>query len=165
MNDLKKCGPTHDLPFAYGPPAPVGDWLVPENERGTRCELTGDICLVDNQFYIVGSLELPLIGSQVIFSWDVWVSLSFENMKRTQELWESESRVDESPYFGWLSSALPCYPETVGLKTNVHTREVGRRPFIKLEATNHPLAVEQRNGITIERVKRIAEMVIHPQRL
>ena len=96
-----------------------------------------------------------------MFSWDVWVSLSDENMKRTQELWESKRRVDEPPYFGWLSSSLPGYAETVGLKTHVHTRKVGCRPFIELEPTEHPLAIEQRDGITIERVKQIAEMINH----
>jgi len=50
---------------------------------------------------------------------------------------------------------------TVALKTLVHTREVGRRPFIELEATDHPLAVEQRSGISIERVQEIAEAVLH----
>jgi Uncharacterized protein conserved in bacteria (DUF2199) len=49
----------------------------------------------------------------------------------------------------------------VNLKTHVHTREVGRRPFIELEPTDHPLAVEQRDGITWERVQEIAEQVLH----
>jgi len=28
-----ECGRSHELPFAYGSPAPVGYLLVPENER------------------------------------------------------------------------------------------------------------------------------------
>src|SRR5579862_5479566 len=40
-------------------------------------------------------------------------------------------------------------------------REVGRRPRIELEPTDHPLAVEQRNGITWERVQQIAGLVLH----
>jgi hypothetical protein len=43
----------------------------------------------------------------------------------------------------------------------VHTREVGQRPRIELEPTDHPLAVEQRQGITRERVQEIAEIVLH----
>lgn len=30
-------------------------------------------------------------------------------------------------------------------------------PYIELEPTEHPLAMEQREGITMERVKQIAE--------
>jgi hypothetical protein len=58
---------------------------------------------------------------------------------------------------------LPGYPDTVNLKTMVHSREVGRRPFIELEPTDHPLAVEQRQGITWARVQEIAELVLHGQ--
>lgn len=40
----------------------------------------------------------------------------------------------------------------------------GPRPFIELEPTDHPLAVEQRTGITQDRVREIAEAVLHPSR-
>lgn len=70
-------------------------------------------------------------------------------------------RESEPPFFGWLSTALPLYPETLHLKTHVHTRLVGQRPFIELEPTDHPLAVEQRDGITMERVREIAEALLH----
>jgi hypothetical protein len=67
-----------------------------------------------------------------------------------------EGREQElEPMFGWLSTSIPCYPETINLKTMVHTRSVGVRPYIELEPTEHqhPLAIEQREGIAIERVK------------
>ena len=32
-------------------------------------------------------------------------------------------------------------------------------PYVELEPTEHPLAIEQRNGITLERVKEIEEMI------
>lgn len=71
-------------------------------------------------------------------------------------------REDEKPYFGWLTTELPFYsPGTTNLKTNAHTRPVGQRPFIELEPTDHPLAVEQRTGITLDRVREIAETVLH----
>lgn len=47
------------------------------------------------------------------------------------------------------------------LKARVHTRPVGKRPYIELEQTDHPLAIEQRDGITMQRVREIAEMVLH----
>ncbi|MGQ0416884.1 DUF2199 domain-containing protein, partial [Bacillus sp. HC-TM] len=36
---------------------------------------------------------------------------------------------------------------------------VGTAPYVELEPTEHPLAIEQRNGITLERVKEIQEMI------
>ncbi|MGW1264432.1 DUF2199 domain-containing protein [Streptomyces drozdowiczii] len=35
---------------------------------------------------------------------------------------------------------------TLNLKTRVHTRPVGDRPFVELEPTDHPLAIEQRTA-------------------
>lgn len=64
--------------------------------------------------------------------------------------------------FGWLSTALPIYPlETLSLPTLVHTRPVGLRPLVELEPSDHPLAIEQRNGITRARVQELAEAILH----
>jgi hypothetical protein len=157
------CGQQHDgLPLHYGVAAPALYFMIPESEREQRCKLTSDVCMVDEQhWFIVGNLEIPIIGAKERFSWDVWVSLSEQNMKRVRQLWETPGREAEPPYFGWLCTLLPGYPETLHLKTMVHTRAVGKRPFVELEATDHPLAVEQRDGITWDRVKEIAELVLH----
>ncbi|MGG0791910.1 DUF2199 domain-containing protein [Peribacillus simplex] len=39
----------------------------------------------------------------------------------------------------------------------VHTRPIGLRPSIELEPTNHPLSLEQREGLGFKRIKQIAE--------
>src|SRR5262249_15789553 len=96
------------------------------------------------------------------FAWGVWVSLKKENYLRAVSLWTTKGREVEPPYFGWLNNMISIYdPPTINLKTNVHTRAVGLRPFVELEPTNHPLAIEQRNGITVERVREIAEWLLH----
>jgi hypothetical protein len=148
----------------YGAAAPALWFMIPEAEREQRCVLSSDQCIIDDKhFFIVGNLEIPVAGLDEPFSWDVWVSLSDTNFARACELWQKERRESEPPYFGWLSTALPCYPNTLNLKTRVHTREVGRRPWVELEPTDHPLAVEQREGITLARVQEIAEAVLHGQ--
>jgi hypothetical protein len=158
-----RCGEVHDqLPLHYGFHAPASWYAVPEGERSQRCLLSSDQCIIDNEFFfVVGNLELPVVESGERFSWDVWVSLSGRNFARACELWERPGRESEPPYFGWLNSSIPGYPEASGLKTLVHTRAVGVRPRIELEPTDHPLAVEQREGITWERVQEIAEIVLH----
>ena len=159
----RRCGESHDeLPLHYGFHAPAYWYGVPEAERARRCLQSSDQCVIDDEhFFVVGNLELPVIGSEERFSWDVWVSLSARNFARACEVWESPGRESEPPCFGWLSSSVPGYPETLSLKTMVHTRPVGVRPRIELEPTDHPLAVEQREGITWERVREIAETVLH----
>lgn len=161
----RACGEHHaELPLHYGAAAPAHYHLVPEAERETRALLSSDQCVIDGEhFYIVGNLELPVLGHDELFSWDVWVSLSRDNFRRAYELWETPGREAEPAYFGWLSTDLPGYPQTLLLKTHVHTRAVGRRPRVELEPTDHPLAVEQRTGITWDRVREIAELVLHPR--
>jgi hypothetical protein len=161
----RTCGEHHDeLPLHYGFHAPASWYGVPEAERGRRCILSSDQCVIDDEFlFLVGNLELPVVGTEELFSWDVWVSISAVNFVRTCELWERPERVSEPPYFGWLHSSVPGYPETLSLKTLVHTRPVGIRPRIELEPTGHPLAVEQREGITWGRVQEIAEIALHEE--
>jgi hypothetical protein len=151
-----------DLPMHYGAHAPVLWYTIPEAERDTRALLSSDQCVIDDEHYfIVGNVEIPVIGSDEHFSWDIWVSLSEKNFARATELWNEKGRETEPAWFGWFSTSLPCYPDTLNLKTMVHTRDVGRRPFIELEPTDHPLAVEQREGITLARVQEIAETILH----
>ena len=91
----------------------------------------------------------------------MWSSLSEENFVRALDLWHAESRVKEPPYSGGLATRLPVYPETLELKVRIHSREVGKRPRIELEPTDHPLAIEQRDGITLARVREIAQALLH----
>lgn len=72
------------------------------------------------------------------------------------------TRRTERGWFGWLCSALPCYPDTFELKTYVHLQRVPLRPLVELEPTGHPLAVDQREGITEQRARQIVEAVLHP---
>ncbi|WP_455357523.1 DUF2199 domain-containing protein [Streptomyces sp. SYSU K217416] len=126
------------------------------------CLLSSDQCVVRGQHYFVkGLIEIPVIDSDEVFSWGVWVSLSRENFSRAADLWDRPDREAEQPYFGWLTTDLPVYsPTTLNLKTHVHTRPVGERPYVELEPTDHPLAVEQRTGITLDRVREIAAAVL-----
>ncbi|MDQ0798312.1 hypothetical protein QFZ58_006800 [Streptomyces sp. B1I3] len=156
------CGTHHpELPMNYTAEAPAV-WESAFADADD-CLLSSDQCVIRAQHYFVkGLIEIPVIDSDEVFSWGVWVSLSRENFSRAADLWESPSRESEKPYFGWLTTDLPVYPATtLNLKTYVHTRPVGERPFVELEPTDHPLAVEQRTGITLDRVREIAAAVLH----
>jgi hypothetical protein len=157
------CGKYHsELPMEFGVDAPFLYYNIPQEELESRCNLDSDLCSIDEQhFFIRGCLEIPVLDGNGPFAWGVWVSLSKENFKRTIELWEIDGREKELPYFGWLSTCVPLYANTLNLKTHVHTRVLGIRPFIELEPTDHPLVIEQRKGITMARVKEIAEALLH----
>jgi len=155
------CGTFHtELPLSYGASAPDLWETLSENERAERGKLTPDLCVIDQaSFFVRGHLEIPIQRTDELFIYSVWVSLSKTNFARARALWNDAARTEEPPYFGWFSTSLPGYPETLNLKTLVHTRAVGLVPWIELEPTDHPLAVEQRTGITWERIREIAELL------
>ena len=159
----RSCGEWHEeLPFSYHAEAPA-QWS-PALAGDDSSELNEELCVIrDEAFFIHALIRLPVVDADNDFAWGVWVSLSEENFGRTVELWEQEGREREPPMFGWLSTALPTYePSTLSLKTMIHTQPVGIRPHVELEATDHPLAIEQREGITVARVQELAERLLHP---
>ena len=161
--DCGTCAQRHPgPPLGYGLAAPA--YWVPELAAGELNVLEQEICVIkDVGFFVHGLVEIPIRDSDDTFTWGVWVSLSKDNFFRATERWDTPGRESEPPYFGWLSSEIGVYPEpTLNLKTNLHTRPVGQRPLIELEPTGHPLAVEQREGITMARVREIAQSTIHP---
>ncbi len=84
-----------------------------------------------------------------------------ENFFIWQDNYEVKKRSGIGPFFGWLSTSLPMYPPTLNMKTMVHIRDDGIRPYIELEKTDHPLALEQAEGISMERVQEIVHEIEH----
>jgi hypothetical protein len=147
----------------YGADAPLFYYSIPAEEREARCSLGTDDCVVDEKlFFVQGCLEIPVHGETESFSWGVWVSLSEDSFIQFIDSFDESSRSHIGPFFGWLSAELPLYPSTENLKTRVHLRDNGIRPYIELEPTEHPLALEQRNGIPVSRVAEIHAHFEHP---
>jgi hypothetical protein len=156
------CGEIHRGIPTFGTDSPLRYRLIPEAEREARCSLGTDECVIDEkEFYIRGCLEIPVIGESDPFVWGAWVSLSFESFLQWLKYFGKEKRSHIGPFFGWLNTRLPTYPDTANLKANVRLRDDLLRPLIELEPTDHPLAVEQRNGITAERVAEIYAEAMH----
>lgn len=100
-------------------------------------------------------------GADEPLIWGVWVSLSEMSFKGWLKVFEQEYRSHVGPLFGWLNAGLKPYPDTANLESRVHLRNHGLRPIIELEPTDHPLALEQRNGISVHRVAEIYAIMIH----
>src|SRR5215475_11341589 len=84
-----------------------------------------------------------------------------KNLERMSELWDSPGRESGPSYFGWLSTMIPAYPETLNFKAQVHAREVGVPPPLGLEETDHLRSIEQHRGISEERIRQTAEALMH----
>jgi hypothetical protein len=104
-----------------------------------------------------GLLVLPVHDAESDFTWGVWVEVSAGSFERMSELWETPNREREPPYPGWLANALPAYERsTLGMLARMKTRPVGQAPLVQVSADDHPLSVEQHQGITLARVEAIA---------
>jgi hypothetical protein len=132
---------------------------VPEDERAERTTFTPDRCTVrdeDGEHYFVrGVIFIPIVGQSEPFGLGVWVSQSKANYERYAK------NEEMTPTFGWLVNRIAHYEEdTFLLKTRVHFRVGNQRPTIELEPTDHPLAVDQRTGITLARAWEIVHRYI-----
>ncbi|MDA0184832.1 DUF2199 domain-containing protein [Solirubrobacter phytolaccae] len=137
---------------------PPPDAWTPDLEDDPESELEADRCVVRGQeFFIRGVVRLPVLDGDDDLDLRVWVSVGADDFERAVDLWDVPGRETEPPYFGWLTTELPAYTRsTLHLKTRVLTRPPGVPSLIVLEPSDHPLAVEQREGITEARAEAIA---------
>jgi hypothetical protein len=156
------CDEIHVGMPSFGWDKPLSYFSIPEDQCEQRCRVSTDDCIIDGSSYFVrGCLEIPVHGEAEVFSWGVWISLSEESYKKWLAVYDEPKRSHVGPFFGWLNAPIPSYPDTINLKTMLHLRDDGIRPYIELEATDHPLAVEQRDGITVARVAELYALMMH----
>lgn len=140
-------------------PAVVHD--LPAAQRKQRVLMSSDQCVIDEEhFFVLGNLDIPIVGHDETLRFTVWSSLSKKNFLRASELWETPGREAEPAYFGWLSSQLPFYPDTRNLKLDVHTSRVGIRPRLVLHPADHELCRDQAEGIAWDRALKISNEVM-----
>jgi len=159
------CGKWHDtLPLSYSVKAPLAATRVQIYELEQRVVITADQCVIDGRdFYLRGRIPVPVIGLDEPFIWGVWAEVSPKNFIRTNDLWNVVGRETEPAFPGWLDTELFLFGNTVNLEVSVQTQIVGRRPHFTAVDQDHPLGLEQRAGITMQRVVEIAERITHKQ--
>jgi len=91
------------------------------------------------------------VNPKPVFSWGVWVEVSQQFFNTYIASWHKEGREKDLPIEGKLANNLPPYPNTIGMKVVIHLREPGKRPWIEVKQTEHPLFSEQKSGISPKR--------------
>ena len=158
-----ECGAEHDdLPFDWSYDAPTY-WDGP---RDGLDMLTSDLCVWtddggDRAFFIRGLLPIPVVDADQVFNYGAWSSLSEASFARILELWDDPRRVEEPPYFGYLSNAIADFPDSLNLRLDVVTAELDVRPRFILHDADHPLVRAQREGVTTDLVREIAHRHLH----
>lgn len=159
------CLEDHDLSqISFGADAPEQWYLLTDPERESS-ELDQEQCIIETaegcHFFIRACLEIPVRGTDQHFVWGVWCSLSEASFDEMSEYWENPDRIKMGPYFGWLCTRIPGYPDTMFMKTSVHQRGLGERPIVKLEESDHILSQHQWKGIEENELKNIVMPLLH----
>jgi len=170
-----ECGERHSGAPSFSERYPTYFFDVPENERGSRIKFDSDLCVIqpehgsdDEPIYCIRTiLEIPILDSDSVFTWGVWVSQSKDSFEQYVTSYET----DQSEYvsFGWLAVTMApyCRPEQSEalehLECDVSWGGIDQRPKIQLLENDHPLFFDQKDGITKQRAAEIAQVVMHPK--
>jgi len=153
-----------DLPISYAADFPDSYAWLKEEERNLRALIGSDQCVIDNEKYFIrGLVELPITGRHERFLWGVWASVGKEAFDEINEHWQNPGREKLiGPYKGRLNNGLSPYATTtLNLKCSIRIQPVGSRPLFFIDEPEHPLAIEQRLGISLERVQQLASALMH----
>jgi len=150
------CGKSHEglpLDIAFGKP---GAYLALTPRQRKTSVLTEDICTIGKKrFFIRGCLTVPIIDTAGVFVWGLWAEVTAQIFDRYQQL----SKVDgtkELPAFGALSVEREQLLRGIDqLPVMIRFNEAGKRPTLVLEASNHWLFRDQRNGVTLHRLHQM----------
>ncbi|RYE85599.1 MAG: DUF2199 domain-containing protein [Myxococcales bacterium] len=159
------CDEEHDVSQmepAFGEPDQLT--RLSPHERAAQVTELGDFRIWrqdgEEHFFVRCVLEVPRTDNGSDFAFGVWSSLSASSFEAAARLYSSDKA--GGPFFGWLTNRIPGYPDTCGLALRVHVR-ADRRPSLELDPTSsHPLAVQQREGITPEAIADILTHALHP---
>jgi hypothetical protein len=159
------CGQFHAgqyVSFASDSPDPYA--ALNDSRKESRTLLGSDQCVIDDKHHFIrGLVELPIIGLDEMFLWGGWASVWEKDYDEISQFWDTPEREKKiGPYKGRLANNVPGYdPGTLNLKCTIKILPVGTRPLFIIDEPSHPLAIEQHNGISLERVRQIASIVRH----
>lgn len=159
----RSCGLEHRGLPDIGVDRPIycpDDLAARENDQvgeDERTFLTTDFCVLDDEFFFIRVvLELPILGAPgELFGLGLWSSVSRKSFGEYAEVFAGESQAQAGPWVGWLSNQLGGYPETTRLVCRAEPRDGGLRPVLLLKPTEHPLVLEQRDGVSFDRILEI----------
>lgn len=152
------CGQVHEGLPALGFDAPYFYHALSEPEKEEIAELSTDFCVIryldQTHHFIRVVLNQKIIDSSEALQYGVWVSLSEKSFNDYKGHFNSSDHL--TTYFGYLSSQLPNYENTLSLRTNVQTAPDNDRPeiFPHEDQMDNPFVHDYYEGITREEAER-----------
>jgi hypothetical protein len=168
-----ECGEIHRGAPSFAFAQPGQAHILPPADHDARVELSPELCIIrpddDNpydeaRYFLRADLAIPIYGETRPFTWGVWAEVAEDDFYARVDAMENDSRSE--PCRGNLAVTLPIYDErdedeeVADLPCTLQWGAKGR-PKITLDEGDHPLAVDQREGITEERAAMLAEIMLH----
>lgn len=148
------CGEIHaGLPMDVGFGKPADYFAVPPAERAERCASTSDWCVIDgSRFFVRGCAFVPVPEAGDQFAWGMWVEIVEPDFKTYRDTYDADGSA-VPPFPGKLAGEHRGYEGLDGHPVDVQLGPKGARPTFRLRPSDHLLYREQRDGITLHRVR------------
>ena len=159
------CGKIYDnIPLTFGNDYPAFYNSIPKNEIKNRIEYQKSLCVIDEKYFFHRvRLEIPILDYSENLNFDIWTTISEDNFIKRNDDWNNPERINNEPYFGRLENEIPTYSDTFHLETTSRESEIGLIPKLEIIDKNHPLYLDQQNGITLEKAQKIVQQILEKQ--
>jgi hypothetical protein len=139
---------------------PMHCFKIPENERAKRIKVNDDLCSIDGKLYFIrGVLEMPIIGTKETFDWGLWALLEKKDFDKYIELWNAKIAKNMKSFEGFLEGAPRFYPDSNMVDITIQLRSKSKRPLFKIVSEQDEMGLDQRNGITMEKIHSFIDYV------
>jgi hypothetical protein len=150
------CDRLHDhLPRDIGYRRPDAVLDMPAEERERRVYEDDDLCTIDSDTFMLRGILYTPIDDGGQFGWGVWVTVSENDYYGYLDAWDNDAEDETPPFVGRIANEIVPYPGSRGLDVTVKPRSGGQRPQLTVISDVHPLGVDQRRGITVEKSHRL----------
>jgi hypothetical protein len=139
---------------------PDAVYALDEEERERRAWIADDFVVLDTERHFVrGLLEIPVPELDSRFGYGVWTEVAEADFHELFRRWRDP---DPGPAVdAALANELTPYVATTGLGSRLEPVSADRLPLVELLESDHPLAVDQRRGISADRSDELAATVLH----
>lgn len=162
------CGKNHSIYFGFESLESETILEIPESERKNRVIKVGNLSVVDNQLIIVrGNLFVKCNELEETYLYfDVWVKIKTEDFQKKIEEYEKDKVNYDPTLIGKLESQLILYDDTKNIEVEVTNYEHDKvDTLVKVLKKNHQLEIDQRNGISNERLIELMEKIHHRRKI
>lgn len=152
------CGQAHEgLSHDFGWKLPDELWLLPEDVRQEKLDWSPDASYHEGRWFVRGVLYVPINDTGRQWGWGIWAEIDDKVMGVVYHNF-TEDASDAPLQTGTIANKIPGFEDSVGQQINLRFRTADLRPlFFFPEDSQHPLAIEQREGVSLERYHEILE--------